>query len=122
MLAAWYERPGPAAEVLQVGEMATPEHGDGEVCVRVALSGVNRGDTKKRADWLGYGMAFPCIVPHSDGSGVIEAVGEGVDPGRVGQRVWVYGAQSYRPFGTAAQLTVVLLSKRSSFPAASATR
>ena len=107
MLAAWYERPGPAAEVLEVGEMADPEPGHGEVRVRVALSGVNPGDTKKRGDWLGYGMPFPRIVPHSDGSGVIDAVGEDVDPGRVGQRVWLHGAQSYRPFGTAAGLTVV---------------
>jgi NADPH2:quinone reductase len=107
VLAAWYERPGPAVEVLQVGEMPDPAPGAGEVRVRVAFSGVNPGDTKKRADWLGYGMPFPRVVPHSDGSGVIDAVGDGVDLGRVGQRVWVYGAQSYRPFGTAAQLTVV---------------
>jgi NADPH2:quinone reductase len=107
MIAAWYERPGPAAEVLQVGEMAASEPGPGEVRVRVGLSGVNPGDAKKRGDWLGYGMPFPRIVPHSDGSGVVEAVGGGVDPSRVGQRVWVYGAQSYRPLGTAAQLTVV---------------
>jgi NADPH2:quinone reductase len=77
------------------------------VRVRVAVSGVNPGDTKKRADWAGYGMPFPRVVPHSDASGVIEAVGDGVDPSRVGQRVWVYGAQSYRPFGTAAQFTTV---------------
>ena len=107
MRAAWYERPGPAAEVLQVGEMETPEPGPGDVLVRVAVSGVNPGDTKKRADWLGYGMPFPRIVPHSDGAGVIERVGEGVEPARVGQRVWLYGAQSYRAFGTAAQFTVV---------------
>src|SRR3954469_10545083 len=107
MRAAWYERPGPAAEVLQVGDMAKPEPSPGEVRVRVALSGVNPGDTKKRGDWLGYRMPFPRIVPHSDGSGVIDAVGQGVDRSRIGQRVWVYGAQSYRPFGTAAQRTVV---------------
>jgi len=107
MLAAWYERPGPAADVLQVGEMADPELGAGDVRVRVSLSGINPGDTKKRGDWVGAGLPFPRIVPHSDGSGVIEATGQGVDPGRVGQRVWVHGAQSYRPFGTAAQLTVV---------------
>src|SRR5438270_11401982 len=107
MLAAWYERPGPAAEVLQVGEMAAPEPGPGEVRVRVAVSGVNPGDTKKRADWAGYGMPFPRVVPHSDASGVIEAVGDGVDPSRVGERVWGYGAQSYRPFGTAAQFTTM---------------
>jgi NADPH2:quinone reductase len=93
--------------VLEVGEMAEPEAGPGEVRVRVALSGVNPGDTKKRGDWLSSRMPFPRIVPHSDGSGVIDAVGEGVDRSRIGQRVWVHGAQSYRPFGTAAQLTVV---------------
>src|SRR5437763_2343743 len=87
--------------------MAAPEPSPGEVRVRVALSGVNPGDTKKRSDWLGYGMPFPRIVPHSDGSGVIDAVGQGVDRSRIGQRVWVYGAQSYSAFGTAAELTVV---------------
>src|SRR3954452_19306676 len=107
MRAAWYERPGRAAEVLQVGETADPEPSAGEVRVRLALSGVNPGDTKKRGDWLGNRMPFPRVVPHSDGAGVIDAVGEGVDRGRIGRRVWVYGAQSYRPFGTAAQLTVV---------------
>jgi NADPH2:quinone reductase len=107
MLAAWYERPGPAAEVLEVGEMADPEPGPGEVRVRVSFSGINPGDAKKRGDWVGQGLPFPRIVPHSDGSGIIDAVGNGVDASRVGQRAWVYGAQSYRPFGTAAQLTVV---------------
>jgi NADPH:quinone reductase len=104
--AAWYERPGSPA-VLEVGEMAAPEPGPGDVRVRVRFSGVNPGDTKKRWDWLGYGMPFPRVVPHSDGSGVVDAVGEGVDARRVGQRVWIYGAQSYRPFGTASELTVV---------------
>jgi NADPH:quinone reductase len=107
MLAAWYERPGPAAEVLQVGEMADPEPSPGEVRVRVSVSGINPGDTKKRGDWVGSGLPFPRVIPHSDGSGIVDAVGQGVDPGRVGQRVWVHGAQSYRPFGTAGQLTVV---------------
>src|SRR5436309_117420 len=87
--------------------MAEPEPSPGDVRVRVALSGVNPGDTKKRGDWLGYGMPFPRIVPHSDCSGVIDAVGQGVDRSRIGQRVWVYGAQSYRPFGTAAERTVL---------------
>ena len=107
MLAAWYERQGAAVEVLEVGEMATPGLGRGEVRVRVRFSGVNHGDTKKRSGWLGFGMAYPRVVPHSDGTGLIDAVGEGVDPTRVGQRVWLYGAQSYRPFGTAAQVAVV---------------
>ena len=87
--------------------MAVPDPGPGEVRVRVRFSGVNPGDTKKRSDWLGYGKPFPRVVPHSDGSGVVDAVGEGVDARRVGQRVWIHGAQSYRPFGTAAELTVV---------------
>jgi NADPH:quinone reductase len=107
MRAAWYERQGPAREVLQVGELPAPEPRRGDVRVRVAYSGVNPGDTKKRSGWLGSAMPFPRVIPHSDGAGVIESVGEGVDPSRVGERVWVFGAQSYRPFGTAAQLTVV---------------
>ncbi len=107
MLAAWYERPGPAAEVLELGEMPDPDPGPGDVCVRVTVSGINPGDTKKRGDWVGYGMPYPRVIPHSDGAGVIDAVGDGVDAGRIGQRVWVFGAQSYRPFGTAAQLMVV---------------
>jgi NADPH2:quinone reductase len=107
MLAAWYEKPGPAADVLQVGEMAAPEPAPGEVRVRLTVSGINPGDTKKRGDWVGYGMPFPRVVPHSDGAGVIDAVGAGVDPGRFGERVWVFGAQSYRAFGTAAQFTTV---------------
>src|SRR6478672_5529771 len=107
MLAAWYERPGPAAQVLEVGEMADPEPGPGEVRVRLTRSGINPGDTKKRGDWVGYGMPYPRVIPHSDGAGVLDAVGQDVDAARIGERVWVYGAQSYRPFGTAAQLTVV---------------
>jgi NADPH:quinone reductase len=107
MIAAWYAQQGPAAEVLQVGELPTADPGQGEVRVRLALSGVSPGDIKKRQGWLGSPMAFPRIVPHSDGAGVIEAVGQGVDAARLGQRVWVYGAQSYRPLGTAAQATVV---------------
>jgi NADPH2:quinone reductase len=107
MIAAWYDRQGPAAEVLRVGDLSTVEPGRGEVRVRLTLSGANPGDIKKRQAWLGSPMAFPRIVPHSDGAGAVEAVGPGGDPARVGQRVWVYGAQSYRPFGTAAQTTVV---------------
>jgi NADPH2:quinone reductase len=107
MLAVWYERQGPADEVLQFGDLPDPEPGPAEVRVRLTRSGVNPGDTKKRGDWLGYGMPFPRIIPHSDGAGVIDAVGAGVHQGRIGRRVWVFGAQSYRPFGTAAQLTVV---------------
>ena len=107
MVASWYDRQGPAAEVLQVGELPAPRPSDGEVRVAVSLSGVNPGDTKKREGWRGSPMPYPRVIPHSDGAGIIEAVGAGVDDARIGERVWVFGAQSYRPFGTAAQLTVV---------------
>lgn len=105
MRAAWYDEQGPSS-VLQVGELPTPEPGDGEVRVRLTRSGINPGDTKKRAATYG-GMAYPRVVPHSDGAGVIDAVGAGADASRIGRRVWVHGAQSYRAFGTAAEFTVV---------------
>jgi NADPH2:quinone reductase len=107
MLAAWYQQQGEASRVLQVGEQPDPEPGPGEVRVRVSYSGVNPGDIKKRRGWLGSAMPYPRVIPHSDGAGVIDSVGHGVDPTRVGRRAWIFGAQSYRPFGTAAQLTVV---------------
>ncbi|MFI6937136.1 NADPH:quinone reductase [Streptomyces sp. NPDC050287] len=107
MLASWYDEQGPAADVLHVGELPDPTPTPGEVRVRVTVSGVNPGDTKKRRGWLGSSMPHPRVIPHSDAAGVIDAVGDGIDARRVGQRVWVYGAQSYRPFGTAAQYTVV---------------
>jgi NADPH:quinone reductase len=103
----WYDLQGPPAEVLQFGELPDPRPGPGEVRVRVRFSGVNPGDTKKRRGWQGSTMPFPRVVPHSDGAGVIDALGDGVDPQRMGRRVWVYGAQSYRPLGTAAEYTVV---------------
>jgi NADPH:quinone reductase len=107
MKAAWYEWQGPPASVLVVGEMTTPEPGPGEVRIRVAASGINPGDVKKRQDAFGVGMPFPRVVPHSDGAGVIQAVGGRVSAARVGKRAWCFGAQSYRPFGTAAEYVVV---------------
>jgi NADPH2:quinone reductase len=107
MLASWYEKKGPAVDVLQVGELPDPEPGPGEVRVRVNVSGVNPGDTKKRSGLFDPAMPYPRVIPHSDAAGVIDAVGQGVDAHRAGRRVWVYGAQSYRPFGTAAQYTTV---------------
>ncbi|OZF55564.1 oxidoreductase [Rhodococcus sp. 14-2470-1b] len=107
MIAAWYDSQGPAADVLEFGTLPTPEPGQGEVRVRLDFSSVNPGDTKKRRGWLGSAMPYPRVVPHSDGAGVVDAVGPGVAQSRVGQRVWVFGAQSYRAFGTAAQFTVV---------------
>jgi NADPH:quinone reductase len=108
MRAAWYERKGPAREVLQVGQLARPEPGPGEVRVRVHVSGINPSDTKGRGVWAGNTtMLFPRIVPHQDGAGAIDAVGTDVPPARVGERVWLYEAQRGRPFGTAAEYVVV---------------
>ncbi len=107
MRAAWYERKGPARDVLVVGEMPDPVPRPGELRVRLVASGINPGDTKKREGWLGSPMPYPRVVPHSDGAGVVDVVGDVVPGERVGERVWVYGAQSYRPFGTAAEYVVV---------------
>lgn len=107
MFAAWYERPGDAREVLQYGEMEEQNPGNGEVRVRLTRSGINAGDVKKRLAWQGGALEFPRIIPHSDGAGTIDLVGPDVHPARVGTRVWVFGAQSYRAFGTAAQSTVL---------------
>ncbi|WP_297618059.1 NADPH:quinone reductase [uncultured Roseicyclus sp.] len=104
MKAVWYERFGPADAVLQAGEMADPVAGPGEVLVRLHASGVNPSDVKLRAGArVGAVMAYPRIVPHSDGAGVIAAVGPGVDRARIGQRVWVWNAGWQRACGTAAE-------------------
>jgi NADPH:quinone reductase len=107
MRAAWYEKQGPAREVLVVGQMPDPAPGAGEVRIRIAASGINPGDIKKRQDWAGFGMAYPRIIPHSDGAGHIDQVGEDVSKELLGRPVWCFGAQSYRPFGTAAEFTVI---------------
>jgi NADPH2:quinone reductase len=107
MRAAWYEKQGPAHEVLTVGVTPDPMPGPGEVRIRIAASGVNPGDVKKRQDAFGYGMPFPRVIPHSDGAGRVDRVGEGVSAEWLQRRVWCHGAQTYRPFGTAAEYTVV---------------
>ena len=109
MKAAWYEKQGAARDVLIIGEMDDPQPRAGEVRIRLAFSGVNPGDVKKREDAFGIGMAYPRVIPHSDGSGTVDAVGEGVPREWIGRRVWCYGAQSYRAFGTAAEYTVLPL-------------
>ncbi len=107
MKAAWYEKQGPAAQVLIVGEMPDPQPGPDEVRIRMTASGVNPGDVIKRQDTFGVGLPFPRVIPHSDGAGRIDRVGEAVPARRAGERVWCFGAQSYRPFGTAAEYVVV---------------
>ncbi|HUA84553.1 MAG TPA: NADPH:quinone reductase [Bryobacteraceae bacterium] len=116
MRAAWYEKQGPARDVLIVGEMPDPRPGAGEVRIRIAASGINPGDIKKREDAFGYGMAYPRMIPHSDGAGEVDQVGDGVSPDWIGRPVWCYGAQSYRPFGTAAEFTVVPLDHLAALP------
>lgn len=100
---------GPAREVLQIEDLAVPIPTPGEVLVRVAFSGVNPSDCKARGG-ARPGVTkppFEVIVPHSDGAGVIEAVGEGVDAARVGERVWLWNGQWQRPFGTCAEYIAV---------------
>lgn len=116
MKAAWYEKQGPARQVLTVGEMPDPHAGPGEVRIRVAASGINPGDIKKRQDLFGYGMSYPRVIPHSDGAGNVDEVGADVSPQWLGKPVWCFGAQSYRPFGTAAEFTVVPVDQISALP------
>ena len=104
MLAAYYEQRGNS-DVLTVGEIPTPGPGVGEVRVRLQVAAVNPTDWKSRAHVAP--MDFALQVPGQDGAGVIEAVGPGVDIGRIGERVWVYHAAFGRQYGTAAQFTVV---------------
>ena len=102
MRAAYYESVGPAAEVLRVGELPTPRPGSGEVRVRVHVSGVNPSDVKSRAGTRGA-LAYPYVIPHSDGAGIIDAVGSAISPSRMGERVWTWNAAWRRPFGTCAE-------------------
>ncbi len=106
MRAALYDHYGPAREVLRVEEIERPEPGPGQVRVKVELSGINPTDWKSRNGATPRPIAG-FQIPHHDGAGVIDAVGEGVEPGRAGQRVWVMLAAAGSPWGTAAQWCVV---------------
>ena len=102
MKAAYYEQNGSAREALKVGEVATPAPGPGEVRVKLATSGVNPSDVKSRQGSTRK-IAWPRVIPQSDGAGVIDAVGDGVPKSRIGERVWVWNGQWKRPFGTGAE-------------------
>lgn len=106
MKAVYYERQGAARDVLVLGEVPVPEPGPGEVRVRVYVSGLNPTDVKARTGFSSS-MAFPRIVPHQDGAGIIDAVGEQVSAERIGERVWIYEAQHGSADGTAAEYVVV---------------
>jgi NADPH:quinone reductase len=116
MKAAWYEKQGPARDVLVVGEMPDPVPASGEVRIRIAASGVNPGDIKKRQNAFAYGMPYPRVIPHSDGAGRVDQVGTGVSFEWKSRSVWCYGAQSYRPFGTAAEFVVVPVEQIAQLP------
>ena len=103
MRAITYSRFGAAKDVLTLKDVEDIAPTTGEVRVKLAFSGVNPSDVKSRTGRPGLERpAFDLIIPHSDGAGVIDAVGPGVDSKRIGQRVWVWNGQWQRPFGTAA--------------------
>ena len=113
MRAASYTATGAARDVLTVGEVDRPEPGPGQVRVRVRVSAVNPTDVKTRDGTTG--RPFDGLrIPHQDGVGEVDAVGEGVDADRVGQRVWLWlaspgggGGAPLAEWGTAAEYTVV---------------
>lgn len=109
MKAVWYENVGPARAVLQHGEVPTPAPGPDEVLVRLRASGVNPSDVKARAGLRGgkSSMAYPRIVPHSDGAGTIEALGGPSSRFKPGDRVWIANAQWRRAWGTAAEFLAI---------------
>lgn len=107
MKAAWYEELGAARDVLVVDETAVPTVGAGEVLVRVYASGINPSDVKQRSGWGGLKMRSARVIPHNDGAGIIEAVGDGIAEERIGQRVWIYKATFPRAMGTAAEYVVI---------------
>ncbi len=109
MKAIWYETLGSASSVLQYGELETPTPTAGQVLIKLQASSVNPSDVKMRAGTRAGGtkMAYPKIIPHSDGSGVIAEVGMGVDTNRIGQRVWVANGQWNRAYGTAAEYIAI---------------
>ena len=107
MKAAWFEKFGNAGDVLKIGELPKPHPQAGEVLVALASSGVNPSDVKKRAGAFPNLLDEGLVIPHSDGAGIIESVGEGVPETRMGERVWVYQAQFARRFGTASQYVCI---------------
>jgi len=107
MKAVWFDSFGSAQDVLTFGDLDTPTPAAGEVLVRMKTTGVNPSDVKKRAGAFPNLLDQGLVIPHSDGAGVIEAVGEGVAQSRVGERVWVYQAQYGRRLGSAAQYVAI---------------
>jgi NADPH2:quinone reductase len=115
MKAALYRDTGQAAEVFQVEEVDRPAPGPGEVLVRVHASGINPTDYKARSGAVPRPID-EFQVPHQDGAGVVEAVGAGVDPSRVGERVWLWLTAVGSCWGTAAEWTVLPARQAVSLP------
>lgn len=116
MRAVVYSEPGGPG-VLRLVDRPDPVPGPGEVRVRMHVSGVNPTDWKARAGSRGSALPYPEVVPNQDGAGVIDAVGEGVSPDRVGERVWVWEAAWERPDGTAQELVVLPARQAVALPA-----
>jgi NADPH:quinone reductase len=116
MRAAFYERNGAAREVLRVEEIETPHAGPGEVRVKLATSGVNPSDVKSRLGSTRK-IAYPRVIPHSDGAGVIDQVGDGIAKSRIGERVWIWSGQWKRAFGTAAEYIALPAAQAVKLPA-----
>ena len=116
MRAAYYEQNGAARDVLRVGDVETPKPGPGEVRVKLKTSGVNPSDVKAR-EGRTRKIGYPRVIPHSDGAGEIDMVGDGVPASRQGERVWVWNAQWKRPFGSCAQYVVLPQAMAAALPA-----
>ena len=116
MHACWFDSFGAASEVLILGEQPKPQPASGEVLVRMHTTGVNPSDVKKRAGAFPNLLDEGPVIPHSDGAGVIESVGEGVSSQRIGERVWVYQAQFARRFGSAAEYLAIDASRAATLP------
>src|SRR5262249_50398952 len=106
MRAAFYEKNGLASDVLKLAEIETPRPAPGEVRVKLRASGVNPSDVKSR-EGRTRKIAFPRVIPHSDGAADIDMVGDGVPRTRIGERVWTWNAQWKRADGTCAEYVVL---------------
>jgi NADPH:quinone reductase len=116
MKAAWYERNGKAKEVLTIGEMPDPKPAKGEVRVKIACSGLNPSDVKRREGTRGQNIEFPRVIPNSDGAGTVDALGPNTNKDLLGKRVWVWNAQWGRAFGTCAEYCCISESQVAPLP------
>lgn len=85
MKAVFFHQHG-SLDVLEYGELPTPEPGPGEVLIRLKAAALNRLDIWVRAGWPGIKLKYPHI-PGADGAGEVAALGAGVEGWRVGERV-----------------------------------